>query len=90
MTPSGPTIVYLLCLVTSAVCAGLLIRSWLRNRQRLLMWSAGCFSLLAVNNLLVVLDMTIVTAVDLSLARSLTAFAAVSVLIYGCIWQADR
>ncbi len=90
MIPSGPTIVYLLCLVTSAACAALLIRSWLRNRQRLLMWSAGCFSLLALNNLLVVIDMTIVTASDLSLARSLTAFAAVSVLIYGFIWEADR
>ncbi|WP_374516803.1 DUF5985 family protein [Brevundimonas sp.] len=90
MTPSGPTIVYLLCLVTSATCAALLLRSWLRNRQRLLMWSAGCFCLLALNNLLVVIDMTMLTASDLSVARTLTAFAAVSVLIYGFIWEADR
>jgi len=90
MTPSGPTIVYLLCLVTSAACAALLIRSWLRNRQRLLMWSAGCFSLLAVNNLLVVVDMTVLTVSDLSAARSLTAFAAVGVLICGFIWEVDR
>lgn len=86
----GPGAVYGLCLVTSALCAALLMRSWRRSRQPLLLWSAACFSLLAINNLLVVLDMVILTGVNLSLARQLTSLSAVGVLIYGFIWEVDR
>lgn len=90
MTLGTPAIVYGLCLITSAICAGLLIRSWRRTRQPLLMWSAGCFCLLALNNLFVVLDMVLLTATDFSTWRLATSFAAVSVLIYGFIWEVDR
>ncbi len=86
----GPGAVYGLCLLTSALCAALLVRSWGRSRQPLLLWSALCFSLLAVNNLLVVLDMVVLAGVNLSLARQLTSLAAVGVLIYGFIWEVDR
>ncbi len=86
----GPGAVYGLCLVTSALCAALLMRSWGWSRQPLLLWSAACFSLLAINNLLVVLDMVILTWVNLSLARQLTSLSAVGVLIYGFIWEVDR
>lgn len=86
----GPGAVYGLCLLTSALCAALLFRSWGRSRQPLLLWSAACFSLLAVNNLLVVLDMVVLPGVDLSLARQLSSLAAVGVLIYGFIWEVDR
>lgn len=86
----GPEVVYSLCLLTSAACAGLLVRSWLRTRQRLLLWSAGCFILLALNNLMVVMDMVIFPAIDFSPARQATALAAVSVLIYGFVWEVDR
>lgn len=90
MTLGAPALVYGLCLVASAICAALLVRSWLRTHQPLLMWSAGCFSLLALNNLFVVLDMVVLTATDFSLWRAGTAFAAVAVLIYGFIWEVDR
>ena len=86
----GPGAVYGLCLVTSALCAALLMRSYGRSRQPLLLWSAACFTLLAINNLLVVLDMVILTGVNLSLARQLTSLSAVGVLIYGFIWEVDR
>jgi len=86
----GPGAVYGLCLLTSALCAGLLARSYMRSRQPLLMWSAICFSLLAINNLLVVLDMVVLPGTDLSAARQLTSLAAVGVLIYGFIWEVDR
>ncbi len=86
----GPGAVYGLCLLTSALCAALLVRSWLRSRQPLLLWSAVCFSLLAVNNLLVVLDMVVLAEVNLALARQLTSLSAVGVLIYGFIWEVDR
>lgn len=90
MTSWGPGAVYGLCLVTSALCAALLMRSYGRSRQPLLLWSAACFSLLAINNLLVVLDMVILTGINLSLARQLTSLSAVGVLIYGFIWEVDR
>lgn len=89
MTEVGPAIVYLLCLVTSMVCAALLVRSYLRTRTRLLLWSALCFVLLALNNLFVVADMILLPSVDLTLARQLSALAAVGVLLYGFIWETE-
>lgn len=86
----GPGAVYGLCLLTSGLCAALLFRSYRRSRQPLLLWSAACFSLLAINNLLVVFDMVVFSATDFSVPRQLTALAAVGVLIYGFIWEVDR
>ncbi|HZW15751.1 MAG TPA: DUF5985 family protein [Brevundimonas sp.] len=86
----GPGAVYGLCLLTSGLCAALLFRSYSRSRQPLLLWSAVCFSLLAINNLLVVFDMVVFRATDFSVARQVTALAAVGVLIYGFIWEVDR
>lgn len=83
----GPAIVYGLCLLTSVACAALLVRSYRRTGSALLMWSAACFSLLALNNLFVVLDMVLFTGVDFTWLRQGTAFAAVGVLLYGFIWE---
>lgn len=87
MNFTGPAIVYVLCLLTSMVCAGLLVRSYLRTRSSLLLWSALCFVLLALNNLFVVGDMILLPGVDLTLGRQITALAAVCVLLYGFIWE---
>lgn len=86
----APEFIYSLCLLTSGICAALLIRSYLRSRQPLLLWSAGCFCLLALNNLAVVLDMVVLTGMDFSMVRQVTALSAVAVLIYGFIWEVDR
>jgi hypothetical protein len=89
MASLAPT-VYTLCLLTSAVCAWLLIRSYYRNRTRLLLWSAICFFLLAINNLLVVVDLLLTPpTVDLGVARQLCSLLAVSILLYGFIWEVD-
>jgi hypothetical protein len=82
------TVVYVLCAVTSCLCAVLLTRGWLASRARLLLWSALCFAFLAANNILLVFDKLIVTGTDLQLARTLTALAGVAVLLYGLIWEA--
>jgi hypothetical protein len=83
-------VIYLLCLATSAVCAGLLIRSYRRTRVRLLLWSAACFVFLALNNLAVVTDILILpTSIDLSMLRLLASFAGVLTLLYGFIWEVD-
>lgn len=83
------TTVYALCFVTSVVCGALLVRSFRRNRTRLLLWSAACFVLLAVNNLLVVLDLVVLPTVDLSPVRVATSIAAVSTLLFGFVWEVD-
>jgi hypothetical protein len=82
-------IVYLLCLLTSIACAWLLVRSYLKRRTKLLLWSAACFIGLALNNFFVVADVVVFPTFDLSLLRSLSSFLAVSVLIYGFIWELD-
>jgi hypothetical protein len=82
-------VVYILCSVTSAVCALLLIRGYVRSRTRLLMWSAACFVLLCFNNLLLVADRLIWTGTDLSIARGATGLAALVVLVAGLVWDAQ-
>jgi hypothetical protein len=84
----GPAIVYSLCLATSVLCAFLLVRAYFESRSRLLLWSALCFVCLAVNNLMVVFDMLLLPAVDLTLARQVAAIAGVALLLYGFIWEA--
>lgn len=84
------TTVYALCFVTSAVCGWLLVRSFRRNRTRLLLWSAACFVLLAVNNLLVVIDLGVLPpSIDLSPLRVAASLAAVSTLLFGFVWEID-
>jgi Family of unknown function (DUF5985) len=89
MTSVLPALIYLLCLVTSAACAYLLVRSYRRNRTRLLLFSASCFVFLALNNLFVVLDLLLLPQLDLLPFRQLAAFAAVGVLLFGFIWDTE-
>ena len=84
-----PTLVYTLCFATSALCAYLLGRSFRRTRSRLLFWSALCFVLLAVVNFVVVLDMLVYPDVNLRALRLWLSLVAVSVLLFGFIWDED-
>jgi hypothetical protein len=84
-----PAAVYILCFLTSAACAWLLVRSYARSRARILMWSAACFVLLAFNNFFVVVDLVVLPDVDLTSLRNLSALAAVMTLLYGFIWELD-
>ena len=84
---SAATVVYLLCAATSALCAALLVRAYLASRTRLLLWSAICFGGLMVNNVLLVVDLRVIVGTDLGLLRDLTGLAAVSVLLFGLIWE---
>jgi hypothetical protein len=81
--------VYILCLVSSAVCAWLLIRSYLRNQTRFLLWTACCFALLAANNLAVVVDLLLVSSIDLRIVRHLFSLGAVAVLIHAFVYELD-
>ena len=79
--------VYALCAVTSIVCAWLLFRGYRRQRTRLLFWSALCFSGLALNNALLLLDLVFFPRIDLFFPRTLTALVAVAVMLHGLIWD---
>jgi hypothetical protein len=86
---TGPALVYLLCFLTCALCAGLLVRSWLKTRTRLLMWMALSFVLFAVNNFFLFADVVLFPTADLWWARFVPAFAGVTVMIIGFIWEAE-
>jgi hypothetical protein len=79
--------VYLLCAITSIVCAALLVRSYRNQRTRLLMWSALCFVGLALNNILMFVDLVVFPGFDMSLLRSATAVVAVVLLLIGLLWE---
>jgi len=84
------SIVYLLCALTAIVCAWLLMQAYFaRGRYRLLLWSGLCFVGLAANNLLLVIDKLVLPATDLSLWRTGVALAAMAVLLYGLVMDAE-
>jgi hypothetical protein len=89
MSPLFPTLVYLLCFATSALCAFLLGRSFGRSRSRMLFWSALCFALLAVVNFIVILDLLVFPEMDFRPLRLWLSLLAVAVLLFGFIWDED-
>ena len=81
------TIVYALCALTSLACAVLLLRGYLASQARLLLWSGLCFTGLAANNIVLLVDMSVVPSVDLSFYRSVPALIGVGLLLYGLVWE---
>ena len=79
--------IYLLCAAASLVVAMMLLRQYLKSRTRLLLWSLICFAGLAVNSILVYVDLVMYTGVDLSLYRSAAGAAAMAVMLYGRVWE---
>jgi hypothetical protein len=82
-------LVYVACAITSTACAALLTRSFLATRNRLLLWTALCFVGLAANNVLLVVDLVLVTDVDLSTLRIVPAVAGFAALVYGLVTEAE-
>lgn len=78
-------IVYMLCAVTSVVCAFLLLNSYRANRSRLLMWSGLFFGLLAVSNVLLFVDLVLVQEMDLSVLRASITAGAHLMLVIGMV-----
>lgn len=81
---------YLLCFAASLLCMVLLLRSYLRSRSRLLLWSTLCFVCLSINNLLLFIDVVVLpTQVDLLPLRQFSTIAGLGILLYGFIWDAE-
>jgi hypothetical protein len=83
-----PEVVYVLCALTSVLCAGLLLRSYRANKSRLLLWSTLCFVGLAINNILLLVDLVLTGPdIDLRFFRSGSAIIALALLTIGLIWE---
>jgi hypothetical protein len=80
--------VYLLCMLTSAFCAALLLREYRRSHARLLLWSSLSFVGWAANNALVFADVVVFPTLDLSSLRAVVALGAIGLLLYGLLWDA--
>ena len=85
-----PAAIYVLCMAASGACAVLVARTYGRTRSRLLLWTAVSFALLTLNNFFLTLDMLVFPQLDLWPARAISSNAAMLVLLYGFIWEADR
>ena len=80
-----PQIVYILCGLTSIVCAALLFRQYRLKRGGLLFWSTLCFVCLAITNVLLFVDLIIFPEVDLSPVRNGITLVGMMMLLYGLI-----
>jgi hypothetical protein len=82
-------VIYSLCALTALICTVMLLQAYRRGGYRLLLWSGVCFAGLTLNNILLVLDKLVFPQLDLSPWRTLVALVAMSVLLYGLIWDAE-
>jgi Family of unknown function (DUF5985) len=82
-------VIYALCTLTSVTCAWLLLRSFRQNKYYLLFWSGLYFVGLSLNYLLLILDRIFFPEpeVDLLTWRLLASFVAISLLLYGLVWE---
>lgn len=80
-------VAYALGVLTSILCAFLLIRSFRAQRTALLLWCSLCFVGLALNNVLLFADLFIVPDIDLEAVRNLTAMVSLCLMLIGLIWE---
>ena len=80
---------YSLCALTALLCTVLLLAAYRRSGYRLLLWSGLCFAGLTFNNVFLVLDKIVFPDIDFTLWRSLSALCAMTILLYGLIWEAE-
>jgi hypothetical protein len=79
--------VYLLCAATSILCGALLLRGYHTSKTRLLFWAALCFLGLAINNVMLFIDLIVLPDINLFWWRTLPALCGMSILLYGLIWE---
>jgi hypothetical protein len=83
--------VYILCALMSGFCAFMLMRGYLRYRQRLMFWSTLCFAFLVVSNILLVVDLAIYPEFpDLSVVRTIPTVIGIGLMLFGLIWEEPR
>ena len=81
--------VYILCAVTGLLCAVLLGRAYRRTPSRLLLWSSVCFTALALNSTILLVDLIVLPERDLRLARLIVAGVGLLLLLWALITEGD-
>jgi hypothetical protein len=81
--------VYMLCALTSIVCATLLLRTAPRSGARLLFWSGWAFACMALGNVLLFLDLVMFPQFDLLLVRNLITLSGIVMMLYGLIFETE-
>lgn len=81
-------VVYLLCAITSLVCAIMLFKAWSKSKFRLLFWSSLGFTGFAINNILLFIDVVVFPEVTFIInVRTVPAVIGMVVMIYGLIME---
>lgn len=80
-------LIYVACALTSSFCAILLIRNYGRTRLRLAFVASLCFSGLALNNLLLLVERIVLPTTDLSVVRGGVALVAMLLLVVGLVLE---
>jgi len=83
-------IIYILCALTALACTLLLARGYRRSHAHILLWSAICFALLTLNNIMLYIDLVLTgPGVDMLPLRDITSLASILVLVIGLILDGD-
>lgn len=81
--------VYVMCMLTCALCAALLLAAYRRRGARLLLWSGVAFVGFTIGNALLFTDFVVLPERDLSLLRALAGTVSTAILLYGLVWDSD-
>jgi hypothetical protein len=82
-------LVYALCAIFSIGCATLLFQGYRLQKAKLLLWSSLSFLLLALNNIILFVDLVILPEAEFGgvFLRGVLGAASGVVLLFGLIWE---
>jgi Family of unknown function (DUF5985) len=84
------SVVYFLGTLVTLACAWLLLRAYMTTRTKLLLWSGLCFVGLTLANILLCVDLLVLTnEISLYRVRLGTAAVAMLLLLYGLIFESE-
>ena len=83
-------LVYIFCALTSAGCAILLLRSYIRSRGKLVFWGFIFFTFFTLSNIVLFFDLEVLPSVDLSSYRDILTFCGLVAMIFGLIKEGDK
>jgi len=82
-------VIYILCFLSALAAAILLLRSYVKTRHRMLLWTGLGFVFLCGNNLLLIIDLMVVPGISLVLVRHAATLAGATLLVFGLTWDSD-
>ncbi len=80
-------LVYIVCAITTLLCAIMLFRGYKSFGVRLLLWSSLCFIGLTIENIMLYVDYHVVPDVSLVFWRKIPGLIGIALLLYGLIWE---